>query len=326
MCGALAPAAPADPAEFEVELDKKLRNEGFAQGLKTQMPAPEAPGLAPGVRAAARHLDESKKRVKNAKEANRDFALAMLDWNANRFEQSVEKMEAYLKKHPRSPWLPEALIHIADYAKFTAQPTRAQELYQRVMEITSATPDEMSYEAHQKAYERWADLYLVEGRWAEARPMLEDLLNNDLHWRRRTWADYWLRQIDIKSSDRGQRLALLNCGPLALAIVFNELGRNEGARRVAALRPAEEEGVSLAQMRQIAAREGLQVEGFRARASQLAALPLPLILHYKPLEAPNKAKSSRIGGARPKATRLRRGPAPKPSPRLGRRPARRGTS
>ncbi len=286
MCGALAPAAPADPAEFEVEIDKKLQGEGFRQGLKTKLPAPETAGLAPGVRAASQRLEDAKKRVKDAKEANRDFALSMLDWNANDFEKAVGKMEAYIEKHPRSPWLPEALIHMGDYAKFTAQPTRAQQLYQRVMEITSATPVEMSYEAHQKAYERWADLYLVEGRWAEARPMLEELVENDLHWRRRTWADYWLRQIDIKSNDRNQLLAMRNCGPLALAIVFDELGRNESARRVAALRPAEEEGVSLEQMRQIAAREGLEVQGFRARASQLAALPLPLILHYAPLSAP----------------------------------------
>ncbi len=299
-CGALAPAAPAEPAEFEAEIDRQLRAAGFPQGLRTPLPSAEMAGLAPGVRVMALRLEAAQKRVKAAKEANREFALAMLDWNAGRFKKSVRDMEAYIRKHPRSPWLPEALIHIADYAKFTSQPNRAQDLYQKVMQITSATPGEMSYEAHQKAYERWADLYIVEGRWAEARPMLEELLHNDKHWRRRTWAAYWLRQLKVKSSDREEMLAALNCGPLALAMVFDELGQNGAARRVAALRPAGERGLSLAQLRDIAAREGLKVEGFRARPAQLAALPLPLILHYTPLPTPNLKGSPR--GAKAKAT------------------------
>ena len=292
MCGGLAPAAPAEPQDVEDEVDETLRKEGFEQGLKTKFPTPdEAQAMAnrgaatAALVAAARRLEEGKKKVRKARKQNRDFALAMLKWNASDFAGADKTLRAYVDEFDDSPWTPEALIHLADLAKFNGQLNEAEEGYKKVLAMTSDDSSEMSYEAHLKAYERWADLYLLEGRFGEARPMLDNIVHNDVHWRRRTWALYWTMQLNALNAGRASsklQLADLDCGTQALAALLVDLGRSQEARRVAALDPKSARGFSLAELKTIARREKIEMVGFRATTEALTQMPLPAILHYSP--------------------------------------------
>ena len=301
MCGGLAPAARAEPKEVEDEVDKILREEGFDQGLNTKLPTLEetevlvARRLAPeGLLKAVKRLEEGKKKVRKARKQNRDFALAMAKWNATDFAGADKALRAYVKEFSKkpdedpkeeSPWVPEALIHIADLAKFNGQANEAEANYKKVLEMTSSDTSEMSYEAHLKAYERWADLYIWEGRFGEARPMLENIVYNDVHWRRRTWAQYWLMQLNAfyaGTGGAGIRLADLGCGTQALAALLVDLGRSRDARRVAAIEPKSARGFSLAELKTIALQQKVAMVGFRATPDALTQVPLPALLHYSP--------------------------------------------
>ncbi len=279
-CGALAPAAPAEPAKFQEEADTGLKGQGYEQGLDTKMPPSEELVMDPPRFKKAKHLEEVRERVKSAKNQNRDLAGAMMDWNTARWDGAKKKLEKFAHDYPKSPWGPEALIHLADLAKSSAQPNEAEDGYRKVLEMTSDKSSEMSFEAHQKAYERWADLYLREGRYGQARPMLEDIVKNDLHWRRVTWAYSWLMQLNAYSADQKTMLARLDCGSKALATLLVDMGHAHAGREVAALSPTDKRGFSLADLQQIGAKRGVQLVGFRARAAQLVGAPLPLILHY----------------------------------------------
>ncbi len=271
MCGALAPAAPADTRVLAKQLHEELQKAGIAEGLTAQG-SPVTP--------AGRLVDAAQKRLKRAQDANRDFALAMNLWNGRQWKASVKLLHRYAQKYPQSPWMPEALIHVADDAKFQGKPNDASDLYEQVMGMTSPKPGPMSYEAHQKAYERLADLFIIQGRYSQAWPLLADIANNDLHWRRRTWASHWMGQVEIMRSNRATMVAQRDCGNKALAMVLGSLGRKAEAQEVAALTPPREAGFNMAELQQVGQRNGLALKGFQAKAEQLAQLPLPLVLHY----------------------------------------------
>ena len=326
MCGALAPAAVAEPETIAAKVDQKLREEGFDNGLNTNLPAPEVVQAqvarrqaTPELLAAAVRLDEGKKKVKKARKANREFSLAMQKWNTDDFAGATAALKTYAKDKDMedSPWLPEALIHIADYAKFSGQPNEAEDGYKKVMEITSDKKGELSYEAHQKAYERWADLYMLEGRYGEARPMLEDIVENDTHWRRRTWAQYWLMQIGARNADPRTLLGQLDCGSKALAAVMVDLDRSHDARRVAALEPKTAQGFTLADLQTIAAQNKVQMVGFRATPQQLAQMPLPAILHYSPPKTTAKGAKTQLASTSDKNRGLRSPLEQAAAPRYG---------
>ena len=301
MCGGLAPAAPAEPQDVEDEVDEILRNEGFEQGLKTKFPTVEeaqalvARRVAPAsLLVSAQRLEDGKKKVRKARKQNRDFALAMLKWNRTDFVGADKALRAYVKEFSKkskenqegseenSPWLPEALIHIADLAKFNGQLNEAEENYKKVLEMTSSNTSEMSYEAHLKAYERWADLYILEGRFAEARPMLASIVQDDVHWRRRTWAQYWTMQLNALYAGSNFRFADLDCGTKALAALLVDLNQSRDARRVASIEAKSDKGFSLAELKTIALKQKVAMVGFRATPAALVDIPLPALLHYSP--------------------------------------------
>ncbi len=300
-CGALAPAAPAEPKQFQEDANTNLRGQGYAQGLDTNMPPSEELTMDPPRQARAKHLEDVRERVKSAKNQNRDLASAMMDWNTAHWKDAKKKLEEFAKAYPKSPWEPEALIHLADLAKSSAQPNEAEDGYRKVLAMTSDQPGAMGFEAHQKAYERWADLYLREGRYGQARPMLEDIVAHDLHWRRVTWAYSWLMQLNAYTSDQKTTLASLDCGSKALATMLVDLGHARAGREVAALAPNNKRGFSLADLQLMGAKRGVQLVGFRARAAQMVGAPLPLVLHYAARQvAPTTArrlKNARMKGA-----------------------------
>lgn len=297
-CGALAPVAPAEPAKFQQKADTGLRGQGYENGLSTNLPPSEELVQDPPRYQISKHLEEVRERVRSARSQNREMASAMMAWDTANWGAAKLGFQAFAKAYPKSPWTPEALIHIADLAKSSAQPNEAEDGYRKVMAMTSDKAGDMSFEAHQKAYERWADLYLREGRYGQARPMLEDIVAHDLHWRRVTWAYSWLMQLNAYKSDGKTMLARLDCGSKALATLLVDTGHAHGGREVAALKPNNTRGFSLADLQTMAQKRGVQLVGFRAPAAQMIGAPLPLILHYKARQsAPATARRTKIAKA-----------------------------
>jgi len=297
-CGALAPAAAAEPAKFQQKADTGLRGQGYENGLGTNLPPSEELVQDPPRYQIAKHLEEVRDRVRSARRQNREMASAMMAWDTANWGSAKLEFQAFAKAYPKSPWLPEALIHLADLNKSSAQPNEAEDGYRKVMAMTSDKAGEMSFEAHQKAYERWADLYLREGRYGQARPMLEDIVAHDLHWRRVTWAYSWLMQLNAYKSDGKAMLAQLDCGSKALATLLVDTGHAHAGREVAALKPSNTRGFSLADLQTMAGRRGVQLVGFHAPAAQMIGAPLPLILHYKARQgAPTTARRTKVAKA-----------------------------
>ncbi|RYG75445.1 hypothetical protein EON80_00625, partial [bacterium] len=282
LAGPLSPVANAEVRELVSELDSQLKAEGFAGGTATPfVTTAEAEAIGtPSLVQAARRINGAKERVKKAKDQNREFLQAIKQWNDNKFQQANQSMDNFIKKYPKSPWTPEAYIHMGNYAKYNGRPNDSEKAYRHVMDVTSADPKEMSYNAHRKAFGRLTDLYLIEQRFSEARPMLEDFLYNDTNWRRRTWALYWLTQLNAREGNPRQLLADLDCGTQALAALLHERNLPLKARNVLALKPRSEKGFSFAELRQIAAKEGVQLAGFSGNVQQLSKLPMPVLLQY----------------------------------------------
>ena len=282
MCGALAPTSDANVPDMEVYGDHYLKQKGLPQGLNT----PPSDYTPEGVIVKA-----AKAKIEKRRTSNRDFGKAIEAWNEHDFNTARERLSDFVKDNPESPWWAEAVIHLADDAKFGGRANEAATFYAQVLQKTSGKPGEMSFEAHQKVKERYADLMIIEGRYDEARPLLADLIQNDLHWRRRTWGSYWLQKLELfrTNTRAGRRVALTlrDCGAQALAAVLRQENRPQEAQKVAALTPSNLRGYSLAELSQVAARHGMPMKGFSCGVGDLASLPLPIILHQKYESAPH---------------------------------------
>ncbi len=157
---------------------------------------------------------------------------------------------------------------------------------ERILE-KSATPEDavdnvddqidLSFEIHQKAKLRWADLNLAMGRFDEASRKLADILSTDTDWRRLTWAQHWLRTANFYKHNAPQLMA---CGPQALGVVLAALHQKEAASRVVLAVAPRATGFNLAELQTLAAKNGAAMHGFKTSASELDKLPLPAILHY----------------------------------------------
>ena len=266
--GALSPIGNGDPAELAAELDKELKAMGFPDGLASQLPPTTPAGML---------LKQKKDKLKALQLANLSFGQAIQEWNKHNYRQAGEMFKQHVEEFPESPWAGEAVLHLGCDAKYNGRFTEAQQTYEQLLQSTSGDKTDPSYEIHQKAKLRWADLDMALGRWASAETKLADILKTDTDWRRITWARHWFRNAQQFKHARN----LQACGSQALSVVLASLNKKDAAAKVALLQPTHAEGFSIAEIASIAGKNGLPMRGFKANApQQLAAMPMPLIVHY----------------------------------------------
>jgi RHS repeat-associated protein len=235
-------------------------------------------------------LAKARKRVLRLESINHEFGLAINERNARHFPRTALLMQEHLDKFPDSPWAGEAMLHLAMDASHTGRPAEAQARLQALLDITVEDPADTTWEIRCKAKGTWADLDLQLGQYESALPKLKNMLENDTSSHRRSWASMWLTQARLRlgaKAEPGFRL-MSACGSEALGLILVGLNMKSAAQRVEKIVPPHRDGFSLEEIARISARNGVPMKGFRvksgmpagARASQLAQLPLPLILHY----------------------------------------------
>ena len=150
------------------------------------------------------------------------------------------------------------------------------DLMTRAVDAADETSDE-SFDIHQKAKLRWADLDIATGNLDGAVAKLQNLLQTDRDWRRLTWTQAWLRRVTIY---RRNARDLRACGTQALSVVFGSLGKKQASLQLAQMRPTSSNGYSLAELQRLASRYGVSMRGFRTDTQSLASLPTPFLIHY----------------------------------------------
>ena len=270
MGGALTPLFSADPQKLEKKYDDELKAAGIPQGIA----AAQAPQTTQGKIALPK-----KKKVERMKAMNLEFGQAMQKWNAHQYVEAAGDLTEYLKKYPDSPWAGEAALHLGCDSKYNGRFNEAQMRFEEILNNTSADQGDPSWDIHQKAKLRWADLDIALGRFGDAGDKLSNLLTNENQkdWRRMTWARHWLRNTNAMKNDARQLRA---CGARALGFVLASVGKKSEADAIARLTPTQLKGFSLAEMAEMSAQKGLKLEGVRATSDDLASLPLPFIIHY----------------------------------------------
>ena len=294
--GPLSPVGNADVDKLTERLNQELRQAGIPGGLLDSA----TPNSAPG-----RLIAEARRKVKRLKDINLSFGQAIQEWNKHDFRKAAKLFKQHLEEFPDSPWAGETTLHLGCDAKYNGRFSEAQATYDALLQSTSGNPNDPSYEIHQKAKLRWADLHLAGGQWEEAAAQLADIIQSGQDWRRKTWARHWLRNADAYKNMRSLRA----CGSQALSVMLASLGKQQAANKVAALEPPRKAGFSLAELQTIVRRHGVAMQGFKAaRAEQVGGMPLPLLVHYdfdlaQRTAAKGDAASSRSHKARVRAYR-----------------------
>ena len=315
--GALTPTRSAKPDELGLKLDKLMKKAGVEGGLRAQLPKkdPRERGLqraqAKYERARAINLDFGKAiqewNKHNYRQAAKMFEKHLKDYPESPWAGEAEihlgcdakyngrfaeaqtiydqllnktssKPNSKLKQKKKERRARGGAPSEADINADVERAARADSLEAAVMALDAPTEDDdESFELHQKAKQRWADLDIATGRWNEAAEKLADIIETDTDWRRITWAQHWLRNLSVYERNV---LQLRACGPKALGFVLASLGKNEIAEKVKQLPAPSERGTDLNELKGLAARYGTPMEGFKGTPQTLEKLRLPLILHY----------------------------------------------
>jgi YD repeat-containing protein len=211
-------------------------------------------------------------------EQNRSFGAAIQDWNAHDWDAATERFEQHLADYPDSPWAAEAEIHLACEARYQGRYTEAEQRYRSILERLKDADDFGASKLANKARLRLGVLKTLRNNREDAAEYFSDLEANGLDWRERTYASHWVRRL---AAQRGQELALLNCGYLALGELLELRGAVDGAAEVRARAGASAEGQSLAELTELAAGFGLSLSARRLSIAELDAAPLPAIIHIQ---------------------------------------------
>ena len=316
--GALNPLGRAEPGELGFQLDRLLKSANIENGLRGELP-PRHPHFSALKRAKERYerarainmdfgqaiqqwnehnysqaAQMFKKHLKDypnspwAGEAALHLGCdAKYNGRFNEAQQIYSDLYGATSEQPNPDLKERKLARRANNggepeARRNAQIERAtqgaQSLEEAVAKLDAPEAgDDESFELHQKAKLRWADLDLAMGHFADAGQKLGNIIQTDTDWRRRTWARYWLQTSQFYLKKAPQMMA---CGPRALGLVLASLNKDAAAQQVRAAKAPRPQGFSLAELKELAAKNGVAMRGFKGDVAELAKLPLPAILHY----------------------------------------------
>jgi YD repeat-containing protein len=207
---------------------------------------------------------------------NLDFGAAIQRWNAHEWKEATGLFSRHLSQYPNSPWADEAEIHLACEARYQGRYNEAEERYSRVLVRTKDNADPGARRLANKARLRLGESKTLRNNPTAAIEYFGELEKNGLDWRERTYAGHWLHRLQVQ---KGQELAFLNCGYLALGTLLAERGEPAGAREVLSRQAKSLDGQSLAELKDLAGQYGLNLNALRLNTAELDRIPLPAIVH-----------------------------------------------
>jgi RHS repeat-associated protein len=209
-------------------------------------------------------------------EYNLSFGIAIQEWNSHNYKLAVELFNQHIAEYPDSPWVGEAMLHLGCYSQFNGMYTDADELFNEILATNVDNPYEGAKNLANKARARLGILKIYQYDFEGAQKEFARIIAESKNWRDRTYASHWIQRL---SRYKVKKLALLNCGPQALAYLLKKNGRTEEARKVIGSLPEDIQGHNLKALSDMASSYGFKYAAVKLSSSDLIKLPLPAIMH-----------------------------------------------
>lgn len=211
-------------------------------------------------------------------EVNLSFGFAIQKWNRHEYKQAAVLFNEHVQKYPDSPWVAEAKLHLGCDAQYTGRYAEAEALFSSILSSSTVSSSEGMQKMVNKALLRMGVLKAFQNNFSEAEKLFTTLVATSDNWRDRTYASHWLQRLAGYNADK---LALLNCGTLALAHLLDKNGEKSQAREISTILPETLSGHSLQDIKDIASSYGYAFDGYRIAPEALSALPLPAIVQIR---------------------------------------------
>ncbi|WP_027708445.1 RHS repeat-associated core domain-containing protein [Zooshikella ganghwensis] len=204
-----------------------------------------------------------------------DFGTAIQAWNRHDYKEAYQLFDQYKARYPNSPWTGEAILHMGCEARFNGRYNEAKSTFLEVIDRYRSQSYVGAKWLGDKAVSRLAVLNVLENNLDEALKLFSDLQQNSVDWRLRTYASGWIMRL---SQQKANRLALLDCGTRALAHMLEQDGKAESAKAVLAEQATSLQGHSIADLTDLAAEHGYQVNARQLAIGDLSHIPLPAVV------------------------------------------------
>lgn len=221
------------------------------------------------------HIIEDAKREA---EVNLSFGKAIQEWNKHEYKLAVKLFNEHVSQYPDSPWVAEAQLHMGCDAQYTGRYSEADKLFSTIIDTYSKNESDGPQKMVNKAQLRMGVLKTFQNNLPEAEKQFTTLMQQSDNWRDKTYASHWLQRLSNYNSNK---LAMLNCGTLALAHLLDKDGKEVLARSVREIIPTSMSGHSLEDIREIASSYGYNLAGFRISPESLGNIPLPAIVQIQ---------------------------------------------
>jgi RHS repeat-associated protein len=227
--------------------------------------------LSPSASADHTRMTDAGQRAKQESD-NVLFGHAIQNWNQHKYPDAIKLFRKHRQEHGTSPWAGEAELHLGCAAQFSGSWEEAKTSFEWILQH-----HEQGTDIYQKAKLRRSVLHIDQGQLEKATKSFNEMLATETDWGRRTYAQYWIRQISVF---KAHEVALRDCGSKSLAYVLRENGETQKARDASQALAPGTRGFSLGELSEFAQKYGLNPTALRAERSQLDQLSLPFIAHY----------------------------------------------
>lgn len=214
-------------------------------------------------------------RLEKNKHINLSFGRAIEAWNKHEYKNAVQLFRKHIEIYPESPWVSEAVLHIGCDARYNGRYSEAEEKFRWLIKTNQGSDHVGRKMLLNKARQRLAVLKVLQNNFEEAGEHFRILKAESPDWRHRTYASHWLQRL---SKYKAHKIAMLNCGVLALAELLQRDGKPKEAAEVRQMRPDSFKGHSIEDLVSIATQYGYQLSGRRVPIDNLDKVPLPAIV------------------------------------------------
>jgi RHS repeat-associated protein len=206
---------------------------------------------------------------------NLSFGTAIQEWNKHEYKRAVQLFKKHINEFPESPWKAEAVLHMGCDAQYNGRYSEANSSFNSIIQDLSGGESYGSSRMTSKAMLRLGVLNVFQNNFATAATLFSQLLKSSDDWRERTYASYWLQRINAADKNK---LAMLNCGTMALAHILENDGKTEDARSLREVIASSLKGQSMAELQEVASAYGYSFNAVKIRPEELPNVPLPSIV------------------------------------------------
>ncbi|MCX6345477.1 MAG: cysteine peptidase family C39 domain-containing protein [Armatimonadetes bacterium] len=224
---------------------------------------------------AAWALDEAVLTPTNDKKVaaeEHDFDAAMGIWFRHRYAEGEKMLKEYSKKNANSRWKAEADLHIGCYQTYLGQYDDAKKLFRKLASETD------NKDIRAKANIRLGAIAVREAKHNDAIAYFTGILKTNPTWDQFKYANYNARKLIMTA---GKQEARINCGPVALAVCLDALGKKNEASAVRGLKVSED-GTSLAVLEAEAKQSGVIAQAVGMTIDELKNTALPVLAYVNP--------------------------------------------